>query len=75
MHNKRTGPDYLDHANAPKKKRKSTEGGYQSPDGKFYPGMKPQYQEPPKRTRATAVLPKAKPSKRRRATAVLKKKK
>ena len=58
MSNNRTGPDYLDHAKPPKKKRKSTEGGYMSRDGTFYPGLKPQYQKPPKRTRATAVLKK-----------------
>tara|TARA_R100000458_G_scaffold53166_1_gene55185 strand:+ start:56 stop:235 length:180 start_codon:yes stop_codon:yes gene_type:complete len=54
MSNNRTGPDYLDHAHRKKKKRRSTEGGYQSPDGKVYPGLKLQHQEP-KRRRSTAV--------------------
>ena len=45
MSNNRTGPDYLDHAKPPKKKRKSTQGGYMSRDGTFYPGLKPQYQK------------------------------
>ena len=58
MSNNRTGPDYLDRKLPKKKKRKSTEGGYQSPDGTFHPGLKPQYQKPPKLQNAGRKLKK-----------------
>ena len=75
MSNNRTGQDYLDYTQPKKKKTKTsyakahhqkapqrqfTEAGYMSPDGTFHPGLKPQYQEPPKRRSATAVQRKKK---------------